>query len=136
MTAIAHPLPAPPRRPARPRAGACPGAPAVVPVRRQSAAQFRRRRAVVALVAVVLLGAGIGRGELGGLPLTPPGPAPAVRLVPVAETSYVVRPGDTLWQIARGLQPSGDVRPLVQRLAASRGGLPLQVGERLVLPPE
>ena len=136
MTAIAHPLPALPRRPARPRAAACPAAPAVVAVRRPGAAQFRRRRAVVVLVAVVLLGAGIGLGGLGGIPLSPPGPAPAGRIVPVAETSYVVGPGDTLWQIARALQPSGDVRPLVQRLAASRGGAPLQVGERLVLPPE
>ena len=136
MTAIAHPLPALPRRPAARRAAAAPAGPAVVPVRRPGPAQFRRRRAVVALVAVVLLGAGIGLGGLGGIPLSPPEPAPAVRLVPVADTSYVVRPGDTLWQIARALQPSGDVRPLVQRLAASRGGAPLQVGERLVLPPE
>lgn len=107
---------------------------------RPTAAQFRRRRAVASLSAVVLLGAGVVLGVPGGVPLTPSGRAPAAGAVPanavaVAESSYVVRPGDTLWHIARALQPEGDVRPLVQRLAAARGGAPLLAGERLVLPP-
>lgn len=139
MTAVAHPLPAPPTRArSRARSRARPAATHLHLVRptRPRPAQFRRRRTVVALAAAVLLGGGVAVGGLGGVPLTPPGPAPAVRPVPVAETSYVVRPGDTLWQIARALQPSGDVRPLVQRLAGQRAGAPLRVGERLVLPPD
>lgn len=130
MTAVAHPLPVRPAgaRPARP---ARPGAPRRV----SGAVQARRRRVAATLVALVLLGVGWAVGDLGGTPLTSPGQAPAADLLPVAETSYVVRPGDTLWEIARALQPSGDVRPLVQRLAAQRGGAPLRVGERLVLPP-
>lgn len=99
---------------------------------RATAAQFRRRRAVAALTAVVLLGGGAALTVPGEVPLTSSGPAPA--LVPVGRTTYVVRPGDTLWGIARALQPSGDVRPLVQRLTESRGGAPLRAGEPVVLP--
>ena len=149
MTAVTHSLPTgrqygPARRPA-PAARSyrsLPGRPAVAPTvaDRPSAAQFRRRRAVASLAAVVLLGVGVVLGVPGGVPLTPSGRAPAAGAVPanavaVAESSYVVRPGDTLWHIARALQPEGDVRPLVQRLAAARGGAPLLAGERLVLPP-
>ena len=47
---------------------------------------------------------------------------------------YVVRPGDTLWSIARSLRPTGDVRGLVDRLDADRGGRPLRVGERILIP--
>jgi LysM repeat protein len=53
---------------------------------------------------------------------------------PVARTTYVVAPGDTLWSIARRLVPEGDVRPVVDSLAAHRNGRPLQVGERIALP--
>lgn len=107
---------------------------------RPSAARFRRRRAVAVLAVAVLLGGATVVGAPRGHPLTPSGQAPAggpasvAGALPVAEASYVVRPGDTLWQIARAVQPGGDVRPLVQRLAAARGGMPLRVGERLVLP--
>lgn len=134
MTAVVHPLPvrsagrgagARAPRPARPQAQG----------RRPGAVELRRRRAVAAFVALVLLGGGSALGGLVGAPLTSPGRAPAERFLPVAETSYVVRPGDTLWEIARAMQPSGDVRPLVRRLAAARGAAPLRAGERLVLPP-
>ena len=43
----------------------------------------------------------------------------------------VVQAGDTLWGIARRLAPGGDVRPVVDRLAAAHGTGPLQPGERL-----
>ena len=48
--------------------------------------------------------------------------------------SYVVQPGDTLWGIARSLQPDGDVRPLVGELTRVNGGAELTVGQRLVMP--
>ncbi len=60
-----------------------------------------------------------------------PASAPERRPGPIV---YVVRPGDTLWRIARRLQPLGDVRPLVRRLVAARAGSDLRPGERLVLP--
>lgn len=48
--------------------------------------------------------------------------------------AYVVRPGDTLWSIAARLDPSGDPRPLVDRLAGELHGAALQPGEVLVVP--
>ncbi|HEX2699356.1 MAG TPA: LysM domain-containing protein [Acidimicrobiales bacterium] len=152
MTAHVHPMPSrrlpgsvtrPTRRPVH-AVGPVPAPPAAArptPGRRPTAAQFRRRRAVAAFTAAVLLGGGAAVGVLGDVPLTPSGRAPAAgsvsvgAAVPVAQGSYVVRPGDTLWAIARALQPTGDVRPVVQRLAAGRGGAPLRAGERLELPP-
>lgn len=144
MTAVVHPLssgatvlrrPAPaPRATAHPRAGARQPA-GTVARSNPKAAQFRRRRfAAAASFAVVLLGGVVALGDPGEVPLTASGAAPAAAPVPVARATYVVRPGDTLWQIARALQPSGDLRPLVQRLAAERHGAPLRAGERLALP--
>jgi hypothetical protein len=43
----------------------------------------------------------------------------------------VVRPGDTLWSIARSLQPGGDVRDLVDRLAERAGGAQITPGQRI-----
>lgn len=43
----------------------------------------------------------------------------------------VVQQGDTLTSIARDLQPSGDIGPLVDRLAALHGPAPLLAGERI-----
>jgi LysM repeat protein len=50
------------------------------------------------------------------------------------ERTYVVQPGDTLWSIARRLQPEGDVRPLVDQLVDLNGGTDLAVGQRLPIP--
>jgi hypothetical protein len=46
----------------------------------------------------------------------------------------VVQHGDTLWSIARSLQPVGDVRPLVDALERRNGGSQLDIGQVLVLP--
>ena len=109
-----------------------------------SQATFRRRRAIAALLAallttLVVLGAleflGAARATVagfGGGPLTASEPA-ALELQPVRRTTYIVQPGDTLWTIARRLQPTGDIRPLVDHLASARDGAPLRAGERVVL---
>jgi len=50
---------------------------------------------------------------------------------------YVVRAGDTLWEIARGLVgPTGDPRPAVDviREANGLGTTPLLAGEALLIP--
>lgn len=111
---------------------------------RPSAAVYRRRRlAAAAVVATAVAAAALGLSALGGGSLTTSGvrSAPAVgvevetgSLRTVSTMTHVVAPGDTLWSIARSLQPEGDVRPLVDEMAASRGGRPLQVGERIRLP--
>ena len=104
------------------------------------ASVYRRRRLVVAAVSLgALLALGWVLGALGGGPLTASeaGSRPAtvhLRMEPVAQTTHVVRSGDTLWTIARQLAPEGDVRPVVDALAAHRDGRPLQVGERISLP--
>jgi len=78
---------------------------------------------------------GIGQvrsaGGAGAGPLADPRPA-AISTGPVE--THVVRPGDTIWSIARRVQPEGDVRPLVDRITSHRGGSPLQLGEEIVVP--
>jgi len=46
----------------------------------------------------------------------------------------IVKPGDTLWSIARKMQPTGDVRPLVDRIATLNNGHALIAGQALLLP--
>ena len=113
------------------------------PRRTVTPAVYRRRRAVVAALFLgVLLATSWGAlSVLGGGSLTaseagsPSAATTELRLQPVSRTTYVVQPGDTLWAIARRLAPEGgDVRPIVDALAADRGGRALEVGERIVLP--
>jgi len=101
------------------------------PVRRRRSSIYWRRRVVV-LVAVVLfvVAARAALGALGGGPLAAP-ETPAGR--GGATAVYVVQSGDTYWSIARHLQPSGDVRALVDKLSSEHGGSPLQPGEQLAL---
>ncbi len=48
--------------------------------------------------------------------------------------TYVVRPGDSFWSIARSVQLRGDLRPLVADLVEEHGSNSLQVGDRVELP--
>ncbi|MGH9064942.1 MAG: LysM peptidoglycan-binding domain-containing protein [Acidimicrobiales bacterium] len=128
-----------PLPPAQPASAPCPTvrplpAPRPRPAPRPPpAAVYRRRRAVVALaLAATIVIALASLGALGGGPATTQG-ARAVASTPVGASVYVVRPGDTLWGIASRLDPSGDPRPLVDRLAAQLHGDVLQPGQRLLL---
>jgi LysM repeat protein len=82
-------------------------------------------------VFFAVLAARSALGALGGGPLaaseTPAGRGGGAAAV------YVVQPGDTYWTIARHLQPTGDVRTLVDRLSAEHAGAALQPGEQLAL---
>ena len=133
MAAVVHP--APYRREALRRAPLVvlpEGRPAPRPAARRvgPGVYARRRAAAVLLLVGVALAVRLVLGALGGGPLTAPEPVH----VPVAATTYVVQPGDTLWSVARRLDPRGDVRITVARLADANGGTSLQVGQRLHLP--
>ena len=47
-------------------------------------------------------------------------------------SSVIVKPGDSLWSIARQLQPAGDIRPLVDRIAKINNGHSLIAGQALL----
>ena len=113
--------------------------------RRLPASVYWRRRATVLLLGVgAAMSAQAALEVLGGGPLpaaevrpstaTSGAPVVEIEVQPVAKATYVVRSGDTLWTIAKRIQPTGDVRPLVDALAAARDGRPLQPGERIVVP--
>ena len=132
MAAIAYPHPAgQSRNPARPHLRLVPP-----PARRlPRSAVYRRRRfaVIVALfvtVFLLVLAARAALGALGGGPLAA-SETPAAR--GGAAAVFMVQPGDTYWTIARRLQPTGDVRALVDKLSSEHGGGPLQPGEQLVL---
>ena len=87
--------------------------------------------AFLVVVAVLAGSIALGRGALAALsPSAPPAaaaPRPGDHLVRV-------RAGDTIWSIARRLQPTGDIRPLVDRLVAANGSAAIQAGDRLIVP--
>lgn len=107
--------------------------PAPAPARLPAAAVYRRRRIAALLLltsvaAALVLAVGGLLASFGGGPLTASGRPGAPAAV------YVVQPGDTFWEIARRLDPTGDPRPLVARLVAAHGSPVLVPGERLALP--
>jgi LysM repeat protein len=96
---------------------------------RPSAATYWRRRVVAVVVGLAaLVMAGKAGAALGGSPLAVPERRPA------AATQSVVQSGDSLWSIAARLEPGHDPRPVVDALAAARGGAPLVPGEVVTLP--
>jgi hypothetical protein len=108
----------------------------------RSAPQVARRRvylrrrigAVTLLVLVAVVGwlAVLGvRSLVGEPPATPSTSAATAAVPPAAAEEYVVRPGDTLWVIARQLRPEGEIRPVVDELADRAGGPDLSVGQRI-----
>jgi nucleoid-associated protein YgaU len=101
-------------------------------------AVYRRRRLLVAglfllAIAAALILAQLIQAGIGGGPLTTTAAA-AGPVIPAGATSYVVRPGDTLWTIAASIDPKGDERPLVDALSRETGGAPLYPGEHLAIP--
>jgi hypothetical protein len=105
--------------------------------RRLDVPTWRRRRAGatalagLVLLVLVLAATGVLAAAGGRLPV---GEGDGV-VRPVASEAFVVHSGDTLWSIARRIQPEGDVRPLVDALSAQMGGTVLQPGDVVVWPP-
>jgi LysM repeat protein len=106
------------------------------PGQRRTVTPAARRSAVVGAFALVLAASAVWArggavGRTGDGPLAVPGAGPSQA---VAAHVWVVQPGDTVWAIARQLQPHGDVRPLVDFLDHEVHDRPLQVGQQLQLP--
>jgi nucleoid-associated protein YgaU len=99
------------------------------PIRRTSPV-VRRRRVLLAAMGLLLVALALPLSGTGGNS-HPIGSALAETGHPV---SYTVQPGDTLWSIAGRVDPAGDPRPLVARLAAQIGSDTVVPGEHLVLP--
>lgn len=96
--------------------------------------------AVAAILVAMVLALAIGNGALAGLAPGPSGASASASASASATASaapaaqVTVRAGDTLWSIARRIQPTGDVRPLVDQLVASYGSAALQPGQMLDVP--
>ena len=138
MAAILEPRRIPPFEPERPAlrlVSSHDGRPVGLPVE-LGLSPLHLAGAVAALVFAMLLALAIGNGALAGL--APAGPAsPRAAAASSAEPGaqhVTVRAGDSLWSIARRLQPTGDLRPLVDQLVAANGAGPLQPGQQLVVP--
>jgi Tfp pilus assembly protein FimV len=89
--------------------------------------------AAVTAALLLVLAASRAAATFRDVPASVPERRPAPALSNAA-SAYVVQPGDTLWSIARKMQPQGDVRPLVDELVHRNGGTDLAVGQRLAIP--
>jgi hypothetical protein len=81
----------------------------------------RRRIALlfsVAALAITGMGVASASGSSGG---------PSTHV-------HIVMPGESLWSIARGVKPEGDVRPLVAKLRHQLLNATLMPGDELVVP--
>lgn len=91
---------------------------------------------VATAIAFVVVMAGVlalGQGAFTSLAPEAPVAAPAPVVAGPGQQTVVVRDGDTLWSIARRLQPTGDVRPLVDQLVAANGSSLVAPGDQLVI---
>ena len=89
----------------------------------------RRRRALLAITALLVVGLALPLGGSGG-GSHPSGPA-------LAETpghAYTVQPGDTLWSIAQRADPTGDPRPLVSEMEVQTGSTTVTPGQHITVP--
>lgn len=93
----------------------------------------RGRVAVLLLTLIVLLGAGVMVRESAGASTAPPAPASAAS----PETRVVVvQAGETLWQVARQIDPQADPREVIheiRQLNELPGGY-VRAGQELVVP--
>lgn len=101
-------------------------APAMGPV-------YRRRRVIAALVLVTVLVLGwqlaqAAVGVAGGWA------APTPAAIEGPTVTVEADAGDTLWTLARQVQPSGDVRPAVEAMLAERGDAAVEVGDQVRVP--
>jgi hypothetical protein len=97
--------------------------------RRRVSSAVRRRRVLLALTALLVVGLALPLGGSGGSS-HPSGSA-------LAETpghAYTVQAGDTLWSIAQRADPTGDPRPLVSKMEAQTGSDTVSPGQHITVP--
>lgn len=82
---------------------------------------------VAAAMALVVVAALVGNEVASA----GPGAAPTLG---VRSVHVVVQPGDSIWVIARRVQPTGDVRPLVQAIIDAHGTAAVSAGDTLLVP--
>jgi hypothetical protein len=99
---------------------------------RPSAATYRRRRAVVAIVSAVgiAVGAVAAHDVLAGSGGVP---ASAAESLP-ARATVVARPGDTLWSIAELHHGDVPISRYVDTMVDLNGGASIQAGQVVVVP--
>jgi LysM repeat protein len=105
-----------------------------LPVRRPTAATYRRRRLVVGgIMAFLAVSGGLAVNEVlaGARGVT--ASAASAGSVPVRST-VTAQSGDTLWSIARIHHGNIDVDRYLDRLITLNGGTSIQVGQAVVLP--
>jgi hypothetical protein len=98
--------------------------------RRGTSMAVRRRRTLLAVAGLLLVGLALPLSGTGGRSHAA-GSASAETGKPFV---YTVRPGDTLWSIASQVAPSADPRPLVAELAARTGSESVTPGETILVP--
>ncbi|MEO5840269.1 MAG: LysM peptidoglycan-binding domain-containing protein [Acidimicrobiales bacterium] len=103
---------------------------AVRPIDPRRRALYCRRRATAVAFVLLLVAAILTLTFVGGR-ATADGSSPG-EIRPAAV--YVVRPGDTLWDLAVALAPDRDPRVVVAALERSAGGSTVRPGQRIVLP--
>jgi hypothetical protein len=98
-----------------------------------TAATFRRRR-LTALLATVVIALVVTTVAVRAAAAFGAQPASRPERRPDPAATVVAQPGDSLWSIARRLQPEGDIRALVDALVRANGGASLDIGDRVAVP--
>jgi hypothetical protein len=98
--------------------------------RRRVSPEVRRRRALFAVIGLLLVALALPLSGTGGRSHA----IGSARVETLAKGEYTVQPGDTLWTIAERADPSADPRPLVAQLAQQTGSDTVHPGERIALP--
>lgn len=107
---------------------------------RPTAAVFLRRRLVALVVLITLMVgawslAGMGLGLVSSRTTSSAAITGQSSSSPAAQPQvWTVRPGDTLWSIARALKPTGDIQPVLMPLIKQYQGKPLTVGQTIQIP--